>query len=79
MNNLFELRSDNLQQQEDLANRWVELGAAGHQKLVDALRVKAKEETPSKFQEMYEEIERRNPVTMYPFNVSQRPEDLYGF
>jgi hypothetical protein len=43
------------------------------------LRIKAKEETPSKFQEMYEEIERRNPVTMYPFNVSQRPEDLYGF
>jgi len=29
LNNLFELRSDNLQQQEDLAQRWVELGPAG--------------------------------------------------
>lgn len=49
LNNLFELRSENLQSQEDLAKRWEELGEAGHQKLIESLRVKAKEEPLAKF------------------------------
>lgn len=49
LNNLFELRSENLQSQDDLARRWTELENKGQLKLLDELKEQAKTKSIEQF------------------------------
>ena len=43
LQNLFEIRAESLQSQEDLAKRWEEMGNSNRKKLIEQLKERAKE------------------------------------